>query len=289
MRNEKEMMDLIMNFVTTDANIRAAVLNGSRTNPNVKRDIFQDYDVACYVKRVEPYVKDRAFLDQFGERMIMQVPEDMADPPPEDDGHYVYLMQFADGNRIDLSFCPLDSVVGMIHDSLTRVLVDKDGMIGELPPPSDRDYLPEEPTAKSYDDCCDEFWWVCPYAAKGLWREELTYAKFMMDSVLRGQLMKMLTWYFGIGTGFKKSHGKTGKYIKDDIEPALWSKLEDTYSDANFENIWESLFAMGDLFRITGRYVADTYGFNYPEQADLRVSKHLRHVRQLPGDSEEIY
>ena len=70
MRSEKEMMDLIMNFVIGDENVRAAVMNGSRTNPNAKKDFFQDYDIACFVNCVDPYVKDREFLKQFGERII---------------------------------------------------------------------------------------------------------------------------------------------------------------------------------------------------------------------------
>ena len=52
------------------------------------------------------------------------------------------------------------------------------------------------------------------YAAKGLWRGELTYAHTMLDGYVRDQLMKMLEWYFGVKTGFKKSPGKYGKYLK---------------------------------------------------------------------------
>lgn len=45
MRTEKEMYDLILNIANNDERIRAVYLNGSRTNPNVPKDIFQDYDV----------------------------------------------------------------------------------------------------------------------------------------------------------------------------------------------------------------------------------------------------
>ena len=249
------MMGLILDFVTQDDNIRAAVINGSRVDPNGKKDIFQDYDIACFVRSVEPYVSDRAFLSRFGELMIMQIPEYMTDPPPKNDGHHGYLMQFQDGNRIDLGFRPMEALPEATNDSLTIVLVDKDGALKDLPPPSDRDYLPEEPTAKAFDDCCNEFWWVCPYAAKGLWRHELTYARGMMD----------------------------------DLEPSLASKLESTYADSDFENMWDALFAMGDLFRETAIHVAHTFGYVYPERDDENVSRHLRHVRQLPRDAEGIY
>ncbi|CAM4299364.1 hypothetical protein PAAL109150_19270 [Paenibacillus alkaliterrae] len=52
MRNEKEMMDLILNTAIADERIRAVIMNGSRTNPNVKKDCFQDYDIIYVVKDI---------------------------------------------------------------------------------------------------------------------------------------------------------------------------------------------------------------------------------------------
>jgi len=42
MRTEKEMLDLILGVANRDSRIRAVYMNGSRANPNVKKDIFQD-------------------------------------------------------------------------------------------------------------------------------------------------------------------------------------------------------------------------------------------------------
>lgn len=289
MRSDKEMFDLILNIASSDENIRAVVLNGSRVNPNVKKDPFQDFDIIYFVREVGPYKGNRPFINQFGKLMIMQTPEDMSDPPGEDDGHYSYLMQFLDGTRIDLSLYSLENINTRIADSLTIVLLDKDHLISELPAPSDRDYLPQKPTAKLFDDCCNEFWWVSTYVGKGLWREELTYTKYMLDSIVREQLMKMLTWYFGIQTDFQRSPGKAGKYIEQSLDPGFWSRLKSTYADAQPEHIWESLFVMGDLFRQMGQGVAKHFGFYYPEQDDKNVTGYLRHIRELPKDAETIY
>jgi aminoglycoside 6-adenylyltransferase len=119
--------------------------------------------------------------------------------------------------------------------------------------------------------------------AKGLWRDELTYAKTMMDGVVRDeQLIKMLVWYFGIKTDFKKSPGKLGKYIKADIEPEIWAELESVYCDANFENIWKSLFAMCNLFRKLARSVAAHFNFEYNQQEDDNVTEYLHRIRNMP-------
>ena len=171
------MMDLILRFVGMHDDIRAVVMNGSRVNPLARKDPFQDYDIACYVRDIAPYRRNADIPPFFGKIMILQTPEDMGDPPPENDGSYAYLMQFMDGNRIDLSFHPLEKINDIKDDSLSVVLMDKDHAIGELPPPGDKSYLPMKPTAKAFDDCCNEFWWLNNYVAKGLWRGELTYAK----------------------------------------------------------------------------------------------------------------
>lgn len=288
MRSERETLDLILNIAKQDDNIRAVIMNGSRVNPNAPKDPFQDFDIVYFVREVEPYKRDLAFIQPLGELMILQTPEDMVDPPAENDGHYTYLMQFLDGNRIDLSLYPLESIPARTADTLTVVLLDKDHLIPELPPPSDRDYLPKPPTAKSFDDCCNEFWWVNPYAAKGLWRNELTYAKHVLDVYTREQLMKMLVWYVGVQTDFQRSPGKMGKYLKQYLAPDMWELLERTYADSQPEHIWESLFAMGSLFRQAARCVADHFGFHYPEQDDLNVTRYLQRIHTLPRDATSI-
>ena len=45
MRTEIEMISLIKDIAFKEENIRAAYIEGSRTNPNAPKDIFQDYDI----------------------------------------------------------------------------------------------------------------------------------------------------------------------------------------------------------------------------------------------------
>jgi aminoglycoside 6-adenylyltransferase len=198
-------------------------------------------------------------------------------------------MQFMDGTRIDLSLYTMERAREITAESLSIVLLDKDHLIPELPPPSDRDYLPQKPTAKLFGDSCNEFWWVSTYVGKGLWRDELTYAKYMLDVIVREQLMKMLTWYFGTQTDFQKSAGKMGKYIKGSIDPGIWKQVESTYADCQPEHIWDSLFAIGDLFRELAHYVAKEFNFTYPEQDDQNVTEYLHYISELPNGAETIY
>lgn len=282
MRSEQEMLDLILTFAREHEAVRAVVMNGSRVNPHVPRDILQDFDIVYLVPDVAPFRANPDVIGFFGELLILQTPEDMGDPPPANDGSYGYLMQFMDGNRIDLTFCPLTEARRCVADSLSMVLLDKDAIFEPLPPPSDRSYLPQRPSAKMFDDCCNEFWWVSPYVAKALRRGDLLYAQHLLHDAVRAQLMKMLIWEFAIKTDFLVVPGKYGKHVVNWLEPELVRLLEQTYPRLQADQIWDALFAMAELFRLVAQRVASQFGFAYPERDDRNVSAYLQHLRTLP-------
>lgn len=288
MRSEQEMLELIIGTAQSDERIRAVILNGSRANPNTPRDVFQDFDIAYIVDDVAPFKNNYEWIKRFGEILVMQMPEDMRDPPPDNNGGFSYLMLFTDGNRIDLWIHPVAHLDEIRRDSLSQLLLDKDGIIKPFGPPSESDYLPKPPTAKAFSDCCNEFWWVCTYVAKGLWREEIIYAKHMLE-VIRAQLMKMLIWHMGIKTRFSWNPGNHGKYLPQYLEPEWWEMLRKTYADSSYDNTWESLFTMCKLFRRAAVPLAEHFGFDYPHRDDKRVTAHLERVRSLPRDASEIY
>jgi aminoglycoside 6-adenylyltransferase len=289
MRSEQEMLALILNIAKNDDRIRATLMSGSRVNPDAKRDIFQDFDITYFVTEIAFFKKNFSWINQFGEIMIVQIPEAMEDPPPTNDGHFAYLMQFTDGNRIDLTLFPLAKLQEYQMESLSLMLLDKDSIFGPLPPPGDSDFLPQSPSAKNFSDCCNEFWWVSTYVAKGLWREEIIYAKYMLDNVVREQLMKMLTWEVGVKSGFTSRPGKFGKNLKQHLEPTHWVMLAETYSDADYDKTWDSLFMMCNLFRVTAIEVAEYFHFTYPHNDDEKVGAHLHHVRALPRNATNMY
>ncbi|MBN1261495.1 MAG: aminoglycoside 6-adenylyltransferase, partial [Anaerolineae bacterium] len=282
MRNEIEMFDLILDVAQVDDRIRAVIMNGSRANPNAPCDIFQDFDIVYVVADIAPFKNNPEWVKRFGEIMIMQLPDDMPEPSPSDASSYAYLIQFADGNRIDLTFASFAHLAPTEPDSLSVLLLDKDGVIAPFGPPSEKDYLPQPPTAKAFADCCNEFWWVAPYVAKGLWRQEIIYAKSMLEQFVREQLMHMLVWHIGMQTHFRENPGKLGKYFERYLEPDWWAMLLNTYAGAGYDATWEALLTMCDLFRLAATAVAAHFGFDYPHGDDARVTAHLQHVRSLP-------
>ncbi|AJQ58689.1 aminoglycoside adenylyltransferase [Bacillus thuringiensis] len=289
MRTEKEMLDVIINTAIEDERIRAVIMNGSRVNPNVKRDCFQDYDIMYVVNDIQSFTSNHNWVHRFGEIMIVQMPEEMSLVQPDEDGKFPYLMQFMDGNRIDLTLVPVELIKKFVgQDSLSKLLLDKDNCLEEFPPASDKDYLVKKPTEKEFLDCCNEFWWCSTNIAKGLWREELSYAKGMLEGPVRDMFIVMLEWYIGMKTDFTVNTGKFGKHFEQYIEEDMWEQFKRTFSNAEYENMWESFFVMGDLFREVANEIANTYEYQYPQDDD-KVTNYLKHVKALPKDSTSIY
>lgn len=288
MRSEEEMMGLILRFAEEEEGIRAVILNGSRTNPHVTADRFQDYDVVFFVTDMQRFIKDRSWIAQrFGEILIMQTPDEWTASADEPRDRFAFLMLFMDGNRIDLTFSPAEKLPGMRHDSLSVLLLDKDGRAGELPPPSIDDYRTTPPSAERFAECCNEFWWVSTYIAKGLWRGELYYASYHLERPVRDMLILMLNWYIGVQSSFEANPGKLGKYYDRLLPPDMWERFKATFPDGKPDHVWHSLFVMGELFRETAAAVARHFGFVYNEEEDRKVTAYLRQV-QASADSPSV-
>ena len=274
MRTEQEMFDLILNFARRDERVRVVAMNGSRANPNAPRDAFQDYDIVYVVTEMDSFLEDDAWLEVFGRRVIMQKPEGMDLFPPDGKPRFSYLMLFEDGNRIDISLLPLEELEQYLtEDSIIRILLDKDGRVPALPESSDSDYWIKRPTSGMFDDCCNEFWWLSTYVAKGLARGELPYAIAHLG-YMRDQLMTMLSWQIGLDKGFSFSIGKQFKYLQRYVSADAWQRLCVTWNAGSPAACKEALEGMLALFREVSKDVAQRFGYSYPDY-DVKVSSYL--------------
>ena len=290
MRSERQMMELILKTAQEDERIRAVMMNGSRTNPKAPKDPFQDYDILYLVTDLAPFRSDPSWIDRFGTILIFQKPDEPGYIPPEPSDSYAYLMQFDDGNRIDLTLLPVWAADKRCYeDQLARILLDKDGLLHPIPPASDRDYWVTRPDQTLFSGCCNEFWWVCCYAAKGLWRGEVLYAAEHLHTYIRPMLLQMLDWHVGIQTDFSVSTGKCHKYLPCFLSDGTAQRLYQTYSDVDQEHMWHALFIQTELFSEYAHKVANHFGFSYNETEEKNVIAHLRHVHGLARDAKEIY
>lgn len=213
MRSEKQVYDTILNFANMDERIRVVTLEGSRTNINIPPDDFQDYDITFFVTDMQSFINNNDWLDVFGERIILQKPEDMELFPAVEKG-FSYLMLFTDDVKIDLTLLPLELIDEYFTwDKLVKLLLDKDNRINHPPVPTDIDYHLKKPTERMFDDCCNEFWNTTTYVVKGLCRREILFAIDHLNDIVRKELIRMISWSVGIEQGLISVWEKTINFL----------------------------------------------------------------------------
>lgn len=290
MRTEKEIYETVLDIARKDNRIKAIYMNGSRTNPNVPKDIFQDYDIVYVVDETESFIEDKIWINQFGDIMYMQYPDENPFYPSDKENRYGWLMQFIDGNRIDLTVQTLEySKAHIFDDKLCRVLLDKDNVLPILEESTDRDYHVKSPTLEEFLACCNEFWWCSNNIAKGLWREEITYVQDMTNFVVRKQLERILMWKVGIITDFSVSVGKSAKYMNRWLGKEIYQNYLKTYFIAEVEEAWKAIFIMCDLFDKMAKEVAFDLKYCYNHSEAEMARKYLIDVRLLAKDAERLY
>lgn len=290
MRNDVTMYKMFMDIANEDSRILAVYMNGSRTNVNVPKDIFQDYDIVFVVTETKPFIEDKNWIQKFGNILYMQYPDEHPDFPTDKENIYGWLMQFDDGNRVDLHVeSEKHALEHILDDKLCRVLLDKKNILRDIPEATDKDYHVKKPTKAQFRACTNEFWWCTNNLAKGLWRKEITYVQDMANCIVRKELEKMLSWKIGIKTDFKVSVGKSAKYMYKWLKEKEYQDYLNTYFSGNITDAWKAIFQMCDLFDDTSEYVAKELGYTYHSNEAKAARKFLNHIQHLPENAETIY
>ena len=78
-------------------------------------------------------------------------------------------MLFDDYVKLDLTLLEPKGPAGVSRAGPSAtILLDKCGLVGPLPPPTDADYCCKSRPRGALDDCCNEFWSLAAYVTKGL-------------------------------------------------------------------------------------------------------------------------
>lgn len=275
MHIQESIYHKIFQIAENDDRIRAVLLNGSRANPNIEPDKYQDYDLLLVVSDFETFIEDKSWILQFGKPILQQLPDEMLLGSDADTKRVTFTIMtfFEEGYRIDLTFFPVEKIeTDYLHDSLTVVWVDKDGLFTAFPKASDKDYYVLKPDQRAFQELCNEFWWTITNVAKGLKRGEIIYAKDMMENVVRPVFSQMIYWKIGLENDFQISVGKSGKFISKVTSDTLYAKILKTYSDADIKSNWNALFLMVSIFESIQIQLAQSMHFylNADESANSK-------------------
>lgn len=281
MRNKEEMMKLIMDVAINDERIRAVTMEGSRASKNATHDQYCDFDICYIVSDIREFTKDNKWVEIFGEILIVQYPMDWYSHPYNYAGHdnFAYLIQFKDGNRIDLTLidvCNIDKEQGYCEPRI--VLLNKDNF-KELQQIDDESvfYIQKPSEMEYYNTCntCNEFRWLSVYVSKGLCREELYYAKYAYDVLMMEMFIKMLNWKIGVDNDFNVTTGNHSKYLKRFLSLEEMKRFHSVFPNGTYEDIWSKLYVIYDYFAEIAKYVGEALKYNFDAKETEEVRSFL--------------
>lgn len=287
MRTEREVLSQFDEWAQGNELVRAAVLTGSRVDPKRQTDFLSDYDIALYVADRCPFQKDDAWLRVFGSIMVRWP---LKPRSTFDEKWLTRLILFKDGVRIDFQITDVKHIDPNAYDNGYRVLIDKDALTANLNQPTFSEYIIRKPSRQEYETLVHEFWWDATYVPKYLWRDELPFAKYMFDKVVRySYLQRLLEWYIGQQHGWTVSTGLYGKCFKRYLDAETWTELESTYARSDIKENWVAFFRMVDLFRKLATEVGAQLGYEYPIDLDDEVTKYYSSIREMEktGDANK--
>ncbi|URZ87023.1 aminoglycoside 6-adenylyltransferase [Floricoccus penangensis] len=240
----------IEDYYKKATDIELVAMNGSRVNPEVTPDKFQDYDLVFFTNDVEKYRDNPSFLERFGKIMIMTEPdgEGQAGPLtyPNKEG-YTYLVQYEDGNRLDLQIMDISLLKNyLIEDSLTKIVLDKKGIIESEIIPNSRDYYLNRPNQIEVENSVKEFYWQFNNVLKANLRSQFLYSQEILNLV-RNELILLISWNIGFEYGFERNLGKANNKILDFIDMEDARLLKESYNTSSKQKIFSALRTLKNL------------------------------------------
>lgn len=284
---QKDVLGQLVEWAEGHPLIRALILTSTRAQPGAGVDVLSDHDVILAVTDADEFATDDAWQSGYGTPAARW-----------GDEHKVFGLKtffrgvvYEDGAKIDYMIWP-DSLLDRIStaerlpDGLDvgyRILVDKDRRTSGWAAPTYRAHIPTRPSEAGYRALVEEFWWSSTYVAKALWREEIVFAKFVLDADIRhGALRRLLEWRIELDCDWSWKPGAYGRGLESALPANLWNELAATFTGVGMEENWRAVFATAELFRRVAIEVGDALGYAYPGAVDEVISAHLQAVQALP-------
>ena len=77
--------------------------------------------------------------------------------------------------------------------------------------------------------------------------------------------------------------------MKNYLSEKEYEQFLKTYSIAEIESIWNSVFEMCDWFQVIAAELSEKEKFVYDDKLAENSLSYLNHIRKLPPDAKEIY
>lgn len=281
-RNEK--LKHIINWANSNHEIRAVLLTSSLASAIAPVDKFSDLDIELVFEDLTAVLKDDSWLSEFG-RVIAKVAES---EEAFDGKHAMRMVLYEDYVKVDFKLYSIlefqkeaaKSELPEDWDVGYKVLIDKDQLCKNLKPPTYQSVIIKKPGAEKFAQVMNDFWWDMTYVAKCLARDELFYAKFMTENMMRNDyLVPMIEWYISLSHDWKIITNKHGRFFKKYLSSELWKKIEATFASAEIQDNWRALFAYADIAHELGTELAEKLTYQYPVLLEKDIRNYLNAIK----------
>ena len=285
---EKDVIDKLVAWGTAHPLIRAMILTSSRTRPDGPVDLLSDYDLILAVSEVRRSPLRCRGSPTMASQWCVGATKARCTVWPRIFGAWsIRIMSRSITASGRWNCWRASKPRAILPDQLDvgyRVLLDKDRRTAGWKQPSYQAHIPARPTEADYLALVEEFWWSTTYVAKSLWRDDLVFARWVLDQDLKLETVRrMLEWRIEIDHNWSVKPGVYGRGLKQLLPPDLWSELTSTYASLDVEETWAALDRVIVLFRRVALHVGNVLGYTYPQQVDDQVSSYLEAIREMPS------
>jgi aminoglycoside 6-adenylyltransferase len=205
--------------------IRAVIVGGSTARQVNPADEWADLDFEIFATDIGEFVPDTAWLQDFGELWACL-------PLQEEDGP-VFITLYEGAEKVDFHFYPLAELERQVaaqrlNPALERgyrVVVDKDRLAAQLPPPASAPLPQVKPGEAEFATQVSAFWIGVLYVARQIRRRNLWVAKYR-DWTAKESLLKMMEWHAQARGGWLVDTWRSGHFLSQWADRATLVALQ---------------------------------------------------------------
>ena len=284
MKNRDQKLNQIIDWAEQNPDVRVILLTSSLVNPLAKVDDFSDLDIELVFEDLTPYKYNDNWLSYFGNPIAKMMDNEEA----FDGFNAIKMVLYDDFVKVDFKIYQKEKFVELINqtnlpydwDIGYKILVDKDDLTKNLKQPTYTASLIKKPTKNEFEKLNQDFFWDVTYAVKSLARQDLFYAKFIIENNLRTEyFVPIIEYYIGLENDWKVTTNKHGRLFEKYLSPNDWQKLKLTFAGNDIQENWNSLEIMIQLFCEFSEKIALHFNYNYPEKLARDISTYFMTIR----------
>lgn len=259
------------------AEIRAILVVGSQARQIKPADEYSDLDISLYVTR--NHAQETEFYLQWMRNFapVWMILEEHHDETKS------WLILYQGGIKVDFSVTPISTLQPLIDDQYLwddqqrgyNILLDKDGIVAQLPTPTPFAPLPyTPPTQAQFIQRVEGYFYGAVYLAKQIKRSNLWKAKWA-DQIQQRMLLEMLEWHAHATHDSPVDTYYRGDFMRDWVSEATWRELHDVFAHFEAADSRKSLIASVRLFTRLTEETAAKLGYDYPRRVMTEVIDYI--------------